>query len=418
MKVLFFSAAPTHHKAEDKPSGYNGGGWVGALFGELLKQPDLELGGCDIADGRPEKEMVGEVTYYCVPSHHKAWKDKLLDALHPWDVRRDEVLWPHYTERFKRIIEDFQPDIIHIFGSELYRGLAALVADRPCVLHIQGLLSLSLYIYLPPGVSRRKYIWKDGWRGVWANWSYLNYWERSCYREKTALSAVGHVIGRTRWDHEAAAILAPQARYHFGGEMMRPVFYEGGERTLPQKLTLMTTSSAPLYKGFDLILHVANILKNVCGLDFEWNVFGNVEPRFAERVTRLKHEDLNIHLCGVATAEQLRDQLLRSTLYFQPSYVENSPNSVCEAQLLSIPVVATNVGGTDCIVEDGASGLLFPATDPYMGASKVLQLFRDTDLNVKMGERGKETALKRHDRKAIIQALIETYKDMLPKGKD
>lgn len=415
MKVLFFSAAPTQHKAEGKPSGYNGGGWVGALFGELLKQPDLELGVCDIADGRPEKEMVGEVTCYCVPSHHKAWKDKLLDALHPWNVRRDEVLWPHYTERFKRIIEDFQPDIIHIFGSELYRGLAALVADRPCVLHIQGLLSLSLYIYLPPGVSRREYIWKDGWRGVWANWSYLNYWERSCYREKTALSAVGHVIGRTRWDREAAAILTPQARYHFGGEMMRPVFYEGGERTLPQKLTLMTTSSAPLYKGFDLILHVADILKNVCGLDFEWNVFGNVEPRFAERVTRLKHEDLNIHLCGVATAEQLRDQLLRSTLYFQPSYVENSPNSVCEAQLLSLPVVATNVGGTDCIVEDGASGFLFPATDPYMGASKVLQLFRDTDLNVKMGERGKGIALKRHDRKAIIQALIETYKDMLPK---
>lgn len=413
MKILIFSNTAGNFKTSASQNGYNGGGWMGTLQTELSKVSDIQLGVCFVAEGFPAKVEQDGVTYYPVPSARKRLKDKLLDALNPHDVHRDEVLWPHYKERFKKAIDDFRPDIIHIFGSELYLGLAAQVTTCPCVLHIQGLPSLSIYIYLPPGISRHDYIRKDGWRGVWANWSYLNYWERSVYREKAALKAVGHVIGRTGWDREAAAILAPQAKYHFGGEILRPVFYEPARRALPKRLTLMTTSSAPLYKGFDIILRVASILKNECRVDFEWNVFGNVAPRLAEKETHLSHKDLGIFLRGVATAEELRAQLLQSTLYFQPSYIENSPNSVCEAQLLGLPIVATNVGGTSSIVADGESGLLFPATDPYMGASKVLRLYHDAALNEKMGEVGKSAAFKRHDRKAIVGQLIETYRQML-----
>ena len=57
-------------------------------------------------------------------------------------------------------------------------------------------------------------------------------------------------------------------------------------------------------------------------LDFEWNVFGNVQPDFMEKHVGLKHKDLNINLRGVASAEDIRDALLGSTLYFHPSYVE------------------------------------------------------------------------------------------------
>lgn len=412
MRLLIFSTTPANYQASGATQGYNGGGWMNALTAELVKRDDIELGVCFVAEGQPRKSVQDGVAYYPVPAARKGWKDKLLDALHPHDVHRDEVLWPHYKEHFRWAIEDFKPDVIQIFGSELYLGLAATVTDVPCINHIQGLLSLYIYIFLPPGVSRREYIWKDGLRGVWANWSYLNYWERSAYREKVAMKAVGHVFGRTDWDKRAAEILSPQAQYHVGGELLRPVFFEPAERQLPKRLTITTTSSAPLYKGFDLILRTADILKRECGVDFEWNVYGNVDPRLAERVTRLRHEDMNVHLRGVASAETLRDQLLRSTLYFQPSYVENSPNSVCEAQLLGLPVVATNVGGTDTLIKDGETGLLFPATDPYMGASRVLQVYRDEALNKHLGSAARAVALKRHDPKAIVEQLVQTYKEM------
>lgn len=408
MRVLWFTNSPCNYK---RNRGYNGGGWMTALQDEIQKT-DIELGISFVMGGQPEKVEQEGVTYYPVPAAVKSFKDKVQDALHPNDVHRDEVLWPHYISHFKRVIEDFQPDVIEIFGSELYMGLAALATDRPCVLHIQGLLSLYIYIYLLPGVSRWSYIMKDGIRKAWGNWQYLNYWNRSAHREKVVLQNVKHVIGRTEWDKKAAAVLNPKATYHYGGEILRANFFQPQERRIPDKLTIVSTISQPPYKGMDLVLKIANILKNEVGVDFEWKVFGNVGKQFAEKITGIKSCDVNVTLAGVASAEQIKMAILSSTMYVHPSYTENSPNSVCEAQILGVPVVATNVGGTSSLVEDGKTGLLFPATDPYMAVSAVMQLFRNINENISMGEVARKAALQRHDRAKTVENLVDIYKQI------
>lgn len=128
-------------------------------------------------------------------------------------------------------------------------------------------------------------------------------------------------------------------------------------------------------------------------IDFEWKVFGNITPRFFEKIANLSHQDLNINICGVATAEQLREALLHSTVYVQPSYIENSPNSVAEAQILGVPVVATNVGRTSSMVTHGKDGFLFPATDPYMAAYSIKYLIDNEKINVEIERQACYTAL-------------------------
>ena len=275
------------------------------------------------------------------------------------------------------VIDDFKPDVIEIFGSEFYFSLAARVSKHiPTVLHFQGILSLYIYIFLPPGISKWQYIMSGkGLRGKYNNFQYLAYWQRSAYREKAVLKAVPHVIGRTDWDKQAIAVLNPNAKYHYGGEILRDVFYENKERTIPSKITISSTISFPTYKGYDVILKVANILKNELHLDFVWNVYGNINPDFIEKQVGLRHEGVDVRLCGVASPTQLRDALLESTMYFHPSYTENSPNSVCEAQILGVPVVASRVGGTDSLVEHGKTGFLYPVTDPYIAAYYICLLY-------------------------------------------
>jgi len=414
MRVLWVSSNTSNQRPSQAKGnkGYNGGGWIPSLQAELTKHPDIALGICSCEEGEPQKSVEGNVTYYTVQNHKKPLKDKFLDLLHYDDVRRDEILWPHYVEQFKRVISDYRPDVIEVFGSELYRGLATMAARElnvPCVLHIQGLLSLSIYIYLPTGVSKWKYYMSDGLKGVFRKFQYLTYWQRSCHREKAILQATTHVIGRTHWDRQAMMILNPQAEYHYGGEILRSCFYEPAERRIPEKTIITTTSSGATYKGFDLVLKMAHILKNECRADFEWRVFGNVAPWFFERLTGIKHQEVNVKLCGVASAEQLRDSILESTLYVQPSYVENSPNSVAEAQMLGVPVVATDVGGTSSMIGQGKSGFLFPATDPYMGVYYIKEMASERLLNKEMGESSRRTALIRHDRKNIVEELINTY---------
>ena len=415
MRVLWFTNNPCKYISS---GGYHGGGWMSSLQEVILTNSFeiIDLGVSFCMDGQPEKVVREGVTYYPVPQHVKPLKDKVIDILYHKDVRRDEILWQHYVNHFKKVIEDFKPDVVEVFGSELYTGLGAVAAKEskvPCVLQLQGILSLYIYTLLPTGVSRQSFVMKDGIKGGYSNFQLLTYWKRSCHREKAILNAVNHVIGRTEWDKHALEILNPQAQYHWGGEILRPCFYEEGKRILPIKPIITTTSSGASYKGFDIVLKTANILKNECSIDFEWNVYGNVQPTFFEKLTGVNHKDVNVNLKGVASAVQLREAMLQSTLYFQPSYVENSPNSVAEAQMLGLPVVATNVGGTSSMVKHSETGFLFPATDPYMAAYYVKCLIQNNSQNVTMGENGKKTAMQRHDRDVIVKGLIETYKKVI-----
>lgn len=415
MRVLWIGGFGLKSLNDNNTSGYNGGGWLASLKKEIIKCSDVTLGIAFCKEHCFQKVVQDNISYYVVPNYHKSRKDKYLDFIHIKDVTRDEIQWSHYENQLKMVIDDFKPDVIEIFGSEFYFGLAARVSKHiPTVLHFQGILSLSIYIFLPPGISKWQYIMSGkGLRGKYNNFQYLAYWQRSAYREKAVLKAVPHVIGRTDWDKQAIAVLNPNAKYHYGGEILRDVFYENKERTIPSKITISSTISFPTYKGYDVILKVANILKNELHLDFVWNVYGNINPDFIEKQVGLRHEGVDVRLCGVASPTQLRDALLESTMYFHPSYTENSPNSVCEAQILGVPVVASRVGGTDSLVEHGKTGFLYPVTDPYIAAYYIMYLVDNPDVNIAIGKAAKQVATARHDKKKIVNELMETYQEMI-----
>lgn len=415
MRVLWIGGFGLKSLNDNNTSGYNGGGWLASLKKEIIKCSDVTLGIVFCKEHCFQKVVQDNISYYVVPNYHKSRKDKYLDFIHIKDVTRDEIQWSHYENQLKMVIDDFKPDVIEIFGSEFYFSLAARVSKHiPTVLHFQGILSLSIYIFLPPGISKWQYIMSGkGLRGKYNNFQYLAYWQRSAYREKAVLKAVPHVIGRTDWDKQAIAVLNPNAKYHYGGEILRDVFYENKERTIPSKITISSTISFPTYKGYDVILKVANILKNELHLDFVWNVYGNINPDFMEKQVGLRHEGVDVRLCGVASPTQLRDALLESTMYFHPSYTENSPNSVCEAQILGVPVVASRVGGTDSLVEHGKTGFLYPVTDPYIAAYYIMYLVDNPDVNIAIGKAAKQVATARHDKKKIVNELMETYQEMI-----
>lgn len=414
MKVLWFTNTPCNYEKDCCSRGYNGGGWLSALEDELVKHGGVELGICFCQDDQPFKVEQDGVAYYPVPRHRKKISDKIIDIIRYKDVCRDEILWDHYQDAFKKAIDDFKPDVIEIFGSELYMGLATFVAPCPVVLHIQGLLSLSIYTWFPSGVSKRSYLLQD-WNPehIYDRFQLYVYWQRSCYREQKVLVHTKHVIGRTHWDELATKVLNPNRVYHYGGEILRKEFYEKHKRIIPNKLTIVTTSSSPMYKGFDYVLQTANILKNVMHCDFDWQVYGNVNPTFHQKFTGLRYNDLNIRLMGVASAATLCNSISSATVYFQPSYIENSPNSVCEAQMLGVPPVATNVGGTASLIRDGHTGFLIPTNDPYSAAYHIAKLYEDKELNVKLGDAAHVAAISRHDKKKIVKELLDVYKQIL-----
>src|SRR5262245_14539104 len=84
------------------------------------------------------------------------------------------------------------------------------------------------------------------------------------------------------------------------------------------------------------------------------------------------------------------DRLLPAAdLLVLPSYTEGLPNVVLEAFAAGVPVVATAVGGTPEVVEDGHSGFLVPPGDAPRLAQRVAELLANEARRRAMGQCGR-----------------------------
>ena len=403
MKVLWLTNSPSNFKSNSNI--YNGEGWISSLEEFLVSNRNIKLAVSFLMDNQPWKIEQKGVLYYPLKKNCGNWFEIKFKNI----VRVDETR--RYLSAASRVIEDFKPDIIEVFGSENIWGLIAKTVNLPVVLHVQGIVMPINNACLPPFVSWKKYLFNDlNPISILHRYREKMQWARLQSIEGRIFSSVDYYIGRTTFDKRITSLYNPSRHYFHVDEILRPVFYIPGERVSPPRLTIITTISSPLYKGFDLVLKTAKLLKTQCEFDFVWKCYGNIRPHVVEKMVSIKHNEVNVELCGVATAEQLKDALLNSTIYVHTSYIDNSPNSICEAQILGIPVIATYVGGIPSLIEDKVTGYLVPANDPFQMALLIKSLFADKDLINKIGNEAKKVAKLRHDRNQIINDLLHSYK--------
>ena len=97
-------------------------------------------------------------------------------------------------------------------------------------------------------------------------------------------------------------------------------------------------------------------------------------------------------------------------VFVSPSTIEDPSNSVCEAMLLGVPVVASYVGGTPSLIHHGEDGFLYPCDAHYMLAYYIMQIFQDDELAGRISAAARERAGKRHDPEKIKNRIMEIYR--------
>ncbi len=93
-----------------------------------------------------------------------------------------------------------------------------------------------------------------------------------------------------------------------------------------------------------------------------------------------------------------------------PAHEEPQSIALLEAMAANRPLVATAVGGTPELVEDGVSGLLVPPKDPRALADALLRVLRDRAFAAGLAAAGRErarSAFRPEDAAARVQALYE-----------
>lgn len=407
MKILWC----THSLAGFKPEvgGYYGCGWITSLLEQFANLDGIEIGIAFFYSDDAGPIIKDKITYYPITQGKVSVLGKMNTFFGDYSAwEREEI---SHLDRLQVIVEKFKPDVIHVWGTETDMGLIANRVDVPVIVHLQGLLNPIFNALLPPGVNQSDYIFKDGFSPIKIlnNLNALNYWEYKTSREVRILKSCKKYFGRTHWDKAISRLYSPNGEYYYCSEILRDIFYHGEWARDTSKIRILSTISSPLYKGADLVLKTAHLLKEYAKIDFEWNLVGVSNVKLQEKITHIKASEVNVYCRGVKTPEELYQLARKSSVYFHPSYIDNSPNSVCEAQIIGLPVIAVNVGGVSTLIEDKKTGILTPPNEPHMAAMNILNLLDDNKLLVSLSVNSKEEACKRHNPRGIINSLLSLY---------
>lgn len=331
----------------------------------------------------------------------------------------------------EHILAEFQPDMVHIFGTEFPHTLAMTRAfDNPdhTLIGIQGVCAACAEHYtdgIPPFVQRRytlrDFLKKDNILDQQRKFTIR------AEREAEAIRRVNHVAGRTTLDKEVSTSIHESIQYHFMNETLRSNFYgKKWDITKCKRHSIFVSQGDYPLKGFHYFLQALPSIRAVFP-DTHVYVTGNQITRQDTLKSRLKIssygrylvqliEENKLENCitflGMVNSEEMCYQMLKANVFVSPSTMENSPNSVGEAMLLGTPVVASQVGGVASILTHDEDGFTYPVNEVNRLANYVCKFFSDDELAMQMSEHARAHAAKTHDPEENYHTLMEIYNDI------
>ncbi len=419
MRVLWLTGSNTLEKRSKSGDSYNGGGWVASLHRLLVQREGISLGVAYLSHDEKKAFKIDETAYYPIQIKALSKFEKLWRYYGGYKKIDDNA----YVEQIQDVINIFHPDVVHLFGIENPMATILGRTEVPVVVHLQGLLGPCDTAFFPQGFNKWTLLYpfsKQEWIIRNGNIFAKNDIHVKGIYEKRLFEKMEFCMGRTKWDFQVSRLMSPKSNYYHVDEVLRESFYKYAGMWVNQKrgkFIVISTLSETMYKGLDLILKTARLLKQETRVPFEWHVVGiNSDSRFIkqfEYVTEIESSEVSIKYLGVLDEEVLCERLLESNVFVHPSYIDNSSNSVCEAQMLGMPVIATYVGGLPSLIDNGIDGILVPANAPYELAYILKKMNASREEMSKMGQCAYNTALRRHDKEKIINDLIHTYHSVI-----
>ena len=111
--------------------------------------------------------------------------------------------------------------------------------------------------------------------------------------------------------------------------------------------------------------------------------------------------------------QNVRQLLLDADIFVLPSRREGMSNALMEAMMCSMPVVATDVSGSQDLVTHNESGLLVPSADSGKLAEAIITMLRDPERAVAMGKKAYESVKEKCNIETVALKYIGLYNQIL-----
>lgn len=390
-----------------------GGGWMYSLAKRLIGKDIITLA---VATVYPGKELIDKtvegIRYFLLPLNGKR-----------------NIGYFSFLEKYWVLVNStFKPDITHLHGTEYAHGLSYLNAcpNNKVVVSIQGFLSVYARYYFAGmtwGELMRSITLRDVVRGTifQGKQGFIEggIWEREIVKR------VGAVIGRTSWDRAHVEAINPNAHYYFCNETLRDEFYKHTWKYEKcEKYSIFISQASYPIKGVHQVLKALPLVlrffpntkvyvggTNIVN-DSSWKVrlkrtgYGKYIKNLLKKNNLIEH----VTFLGMLDEQKMCEYYLRSNVFVCPSSIENSPNSLGEAQLMGVPCIASYVGGVPDMMKGYERGFMYRFEEVEMLADLICKVFR---CNQYVGDGGSDVAHKRHNAMGNTERTIGIYKTIM-----
>ena len=174
---------------------------------------------------------------------------------------------------------------------------------------------------------------------------------------------------------------------------------------------LLSVGRVVYQKGFDLGMHA---LAECRALDWTWTIAGDGGDRPELEVLAQKLGIAErIRFAGWQEKDELRGLYQAANLFLFPSRDEGMPNAVLEAMASGLPVIATQIAGSEELVVHNETGLLVPTEDVQMLTNALKTLVPDAAARERMGAAARLKVEKEYSWTSVASQYIQLAEEIL-----
>jgi glycosyltransferase involved in cell wall biosynthesis len=121
----------------------------------------------------------------------------------------------------------------------------------------------------------------------------------------------------------------------------------------------------------------------------------------------------NVRYLGSVPYQEMKSNIKAATLCVFPTFAEALPVSWIEAMALQKPIVASDIGWSREIIEEGVEGFLVHPKDHKKYAQRILELLKNSKMQREFGVKAREKVELKFSTPIVAQQSILFYKSLI-----
>jgi glycosyltransferase involved in cell wall biosynthesis len=300
--------------------------------------------------------------------------------------------WIHPFKKFNQLIESFKPDAVFVDRQTQF-GLAAIKAGIPLLIQLRG----------------------NYWDEV--NWAKKN----GSIKDKIVLS-IKEKIAEDCFKGSKMILpfsnhLAEIVKEKYPDKKIK-VFHDGLEiddwyKDEPINFKhpcIGLLQNASIWKKAQEMISLKNILEKFPNVTFYWAGDGIYRQKILDVLE--KYENFK-WLGSLEYPSKVRKFLSSIDIYLLLSGYDTFGMTIIEAEIMQIPVIATNVGGTSEAIINGKTGFLVNQGDVKEIEGKINLLLNDQNLAKQIGNDGRKFVIENFSWEMTVKKFIENMKNSI-----